>query len=252
MGSERREQGRRPNEIARQVTLKRPFYIGVYEVTNAQFRKFRAEHMSGYVAKHTLDLDKQPVSQVSWEDAAEYCNWLSGQEGLPPAYERQNGKLQLKRPATLGYRLPTEAEWEYAARRAGPDQMYRFTWGNAPPVPEGAGNFGGAEAARLVEVELPGYRDDYAVTAPVGKFSPNAFGLYDMAGNLSEWVNDFYLSFVDSSASTDPLGPEQSGRHVIRGANWKSTSVSELRLAWRDSADNPDQTIGFRIVRYAN
>jgi formylglycine-generating enzyme required for sulfatase activity len=251
LGSERREQGRRPNETARQVTLKRPFYLGTHEITNIEFRKFRAGHVSGYVAKTTLDLDNQPVSQVSWDDAAEYCNWLSEREGLPPAYERQGGKFQLKRPVTTGYRLPTEAEWEYAARRAGADQMLRFTWGNTPPVPEGAGNFAGAEATRLVEQELPGYRDDYAAAAPVGKFKPNAFGLYDMAGNLSEWVSDFYLSFVDSSAATDPLGPEQSGRHVIRGSNWKSTSVSELRLAWRDSADNADQTIGFRIARYA-
>jgi formylglycine-generating enzyme required for sulfatase activity len=250
MGSDRREQGRRPNETLRQVTLKRPFYLGTNEVTNAQFRKFRSGHVSGYVAKTTLDLDHQPVSQVSWDDAAAYCNWLSEREGLPPAYDSQNGKFQLKRPVTAGYRLPTEAEWEYAARRSG-DQMLRFSWGDTPPVPERAGNFAGSEAVRLVEVELPGYRDDYIAAAPVGKFKPNASGFNDMAGNLSEWVNDYYLSFVDSSAATDPLGPEQSGRHVIRGANWKSTSVSELRLAWRDSADNPDQTIGFRVARYA-
>ena len=102
-----------------------------------------------------------------------------------------------------------------------------------------------------MEMQLPGYRDDYLTVAPVGKFTPNAFGLHDMAGNVSEWVNDFYLSFVDSTATTDPLGPQQSGRHVIRGGNWKSTSVSELRLAWRDSADGPEQTIGFRMARYA-
>jgi formylglycine-generating enzyme required for sulfatase activity len=251
LGSERREQGRRPNEVLRQVTLKRPFYIGVTEVTNGEFRKFRAGHASGYVAKQTLDLDPQPVAQVSWDDAAEYCNWLSEREGLPPAYERRDNKFQLKRPVGTGYRLPTEAEWEYAARHGAANQMYRFTWGNALPVPPQGGNFAGAEAVRLVETELPGYRDDYIVSAPVGKFKPNALGLHDMAGNLSEWVNDFYLSFVDSGAATDPLGPEQSGRHAVRGSNWKSTAVSELRLAWRDFADEPSQTIGFRVARYA-
>ena len=252
MGSERREQGRRPNEVARQVTLKRPFYLGVNEITNLEFRKFHADHVSGFVGKHTLDLDKQPVSQVSWDDAAEYCNWLSQREGLPLAYEKRDGRLELKRPVTAGYRLPTEAEWEYAARRAGPKEMLRFSWGNAPPVPPHTGNFAGSEAARLVELELPGYSDDYIVTAPVGKFKPNALGLYDMDGNLSEWVNDYYLSFIDPVAATDPLGPEQSGRHTIRGANWKSTTVSELRLAWRDSADGPQETLGFRIARYAD
>lgn len=251
MGSDRREQGRRPNEIARQVTLKRPFYLGLNEVTNLEFRKFRPEHVSGYIAQKTMDLDNQAVSQVSWDDAAEYCNWLSEHEGLPPAYERRSGKFELKRPVTVGYRLPTEAEWEYAARRAGPNRIFRFAWGDALPVPERAGNFAGAEAERIVEGVLPGYRDDYLVVAPVGKFKPNALGLNDMDGNLSEWVNDFYLSFVDSNAATDPLGPEQSGRHTIRGANWKSAAVSDLRLAWRDSADGPSQTLGFRIARYA-
>ena len=251
LGSERREQGRRPNEVMRQVTLKRPYYIGLTEVTNEEFRRFRKDHASGYVAKQTLDLDTQPVSQVSWDDAAEYCNWLSEREGLPPAYERREGRFQLKRPVTTGYRLPTEAEWEYAARRADANQMFRFAWGNSLPVPAQAGNFAGVEAVRLVETELPGHRDDYVVAAPVGKFKPNALGLHDMAGNLSEWVNDFYLSFVDSSATTDPLGPEQAGRHVVRGSNWKSTAVSELRLAWRDTADEPSQTVGFRIARYA-
>ena len=221
------------------------------DVTNAEFRKFRPAHVSGYIAKQSLDLDTQPVSQVSWDDAAEYCNWLSQREGVPPAYELRDAKFSLKRPVTTGYRLPSEAEWEYAARRSGSKQMLRFAWGNALPVAERSGNFAGAEALRLVEVQLPGYRDDYISVAPVGKFTPNAFGLHDMAGNLSEWVNDFYLSFVDSSPTTDPLGPQQSGRHVIRGGNWKSTSVSELRLAWRDSADGPDQTIGFRMARYA-
>jgi formylglycine-generating enzyme required for sulfatase activity len=116
MGSERREQGRRPNEGSRRVTFTRAFYLGVNEITNAQYHGFRAEHVSGFVDKQTLDLDAYPVTGVSWDEAAEFCNWLSQQDALPLAYERKDGHYVLIQPANTGYRLPTEAEWEYAAR----------------------------------------------------------------------------------------------------------------------------------------
>jgi formylglycine-generating enzyme required for sulfatase activity len=251
MGSERREQGRRPNEGFRQVTLKRPYYIGVTEVTNVDFRSFKADHVSGFIGKRSFDLDAQPVVQVSWNDAAAYCNWLSEREGLPPAYEQGGGKFVLKKPATVGYRLPTEAEWEYAARFVAPGQTRRFPWGDALPVAAQIGNIAGEEAKGVLEADLEGYRDDYPVVAPVGKFLPTPLGLHDMGGNVSEWVNDYYLSFVDASPVTDPLGPEQAARHVVRGANWKSSNVGELRYAWRDAADEISQTIGFRVARYA-
>jgi formylglycine-generating enzyme required for sulfatase activity len=98
---------------------------------------------------------------------------------------------------------------------------------------------------------LPGYRDDYPVVAPVGKFKANPLGLHDMSGNVSEWVNDYYLSFVDVSPVTDPLGPEDGARHGIRGANWKSAAATDLRLAWRDGADAKSNSLGFRVARYA-
>ena len=251
MGSERREQGRRPNEGLRPVTLKRPFYMGVYEVTNTDFRKFRAEHVSGYVEKKSFDLDLQPVVQVNWNDAAAYCNWLSEREGLPPAYEEGGGKFSLKKPVTIGYRLPTEAEWEYAARYAGPGKVRRFAWGDALPIAPQAGNLAGTETLGQLEAQLSDYHDDYPVVAPVGKFQPSPLGLHDMSGNVSEWVNDFYLSFVDPSPVTDPLGPEQAAVHVVRGANWKTGNVGELRFAWRDTAPEPSQMLGFRVARYA-
>jgi len=251
MGSERREQGRRPNEGLRPVTLKRPYYIGVTEVTNSDFRKFRPEHVSGYVENKSFDLDAQPVVQVNWNDAAAYCNWLSEREGLPPAYEQGGGKFVLKKPVTTGYRLPTEAEWEYAARYVSPGKIRRFPWGDSLPIAGQFGNIAGTETGGQLEAQLEGYRDDYPVVAPVGKFQPSPLGLHDLAGNVSEWVNDLYLSYVDPSPATDPLGPEQAALHIVRGANWKTGVVGELRFAWRDAGPEPGQTLGFRIARYA-
>jgi formylglycine-generating enzyme required for sulfatase activity len=251
MGSERREQGRRPNEGYREVTLQRPFYMGVMEVTNEDFRKFKNDHVSGFIGKRSFDLDAQPVVQVTWDEAAEYCNWLSEREGLPAAYEQGGGKFVLKKPVTTGYRLPTEAEWEYAARFVSPGKTRRFPWGDALPVVPKVGNIAGTETKTFLEADMEGYTDDYVIVAPVGKFEPTPLGLHDMGGNVSEWINDYYLSFVDNAAVTDPLGPDQAARHVIRGANWRSSNVAELRYAWRDSADEKSQLIGFRVARYA-
>jgi hypothetical protein len=109
MGNERR---------ARRVTLKRSLYFGVTEVTNEQFRRFRPDHPAALPARQALDPGPQPVTAVSWNEAAEYCNWLSGRDNLPVAYENRKGDYSLKQPVGIGYRLPTDAEWEYAARQA--------------------------------------------------------------------------------------------------------------------------------------
>jgi formylglycine-generating enzyme required for sulfatase activity len=250
MGSARREQGRRPNEGQLRVTLSRPFYIGVREVTNAEFRRFRADHVSGVVNQQSIDLDNQAVTNVTWEQAVEYCNWLSAQDGLPAAYESKDGSWVLRQPANNGYRLPTEAEWEFAARM-GSGSPRRFEWGEELPIPPGVGNIAGAEAAKVVDPVLPAYRDEYVSVASVGRFAANAFGLYDMTGNVSEWTHDVYTSFIDGAAVTDPLGPPAGARHTVRGASWRSATISELRLAWREGASEPTQDLGFRVARYA-
>ncbi len=253
MGAAAMEPGRRPNEVRRLIDLQRFFYIGVAEITNAQFRRLYPQHSSGRVKGPgvSLDLDAQPVARVSWDDAAAYCNWLSGQDGLPPAYEHRNGTYVLKLPVPTGYRLPTEAEWEYSARYAGPGRTQIYAWGDNPPISGQIGNIAGAEASAVSPAVFAGYRDDYPAAAPIGRFAPNALGLYDMSGNVSEWVNDYYLEMLESASVTDPLGPPSGSRHVVRGANWRSASLAELRLARRDGAAGASETIGFRLARYA-
>ena len=252
MGSSRREPGRRTNEVEHEVVLQRQFYVGVYEVTNAEFRQFQPEHLSGVVRDRSLDQDDHPVVNVTWNDAAAYCNWLSGQDGLPPAYTQQGDTYVLAKPVTTGYRLPTEAEWEWAARYENGQATRRYPWGASLPVPENSGNFADKRALAVNATAVENYEDGFVTTAPVGKFPASPLGLYDIGGNVTEWVHDFYTVYPEGSPmTTDPLGPDSGPQHVVRGSSWRSANVAELRLAWREHADGKAQHIGFRIARYA-
>jgi formylglycine-generating enzyme required for sulfatase activity len=257
-GSGRREQGRRSNEVQRQVTLTRPFYLAATEVSNAQFRAFRASHASGIAMEKSIDLDPHAVSMVTWNDAVEFCNWLSLREGLPVAYERRDGRWQLVKPFNRGYRLPTEAEWEYAARYVDGQRWQSYAWGEVLPPPQGSANLAGEEvrpakgdAVALSAGAVPQYRDEHVVVAPVDAYARSPMGLLGLGGNVSEWVHDVYESLPQAIAVTDPMGPDSEGPHAIRGPNWRSTVTAELRLAWRERGVTPSQTIGFRVARFA-
>jgi formylglycine-generating enzyme required for sulfatase activity len=212
------------------VTLE-SFLMDKLEVTQAEFDRLHIPNPSHFKAP-TL-----PVEQVTWAQAAFYCNKRSRDEDLQPCYNEANGECDF---SAEGYRLPTEAEWEYACR-AGTDSDFSF----------------GADARKLGEYAW--YADNAGnKTHPVGKKKPNAWGLFDMHGNVAEWCNDVYdKAYYKVSPEANPRGPAVGKENVIRGGAWKS-GADTLR-SWYRLGDNPGfsdaclarDAIGFRCVRKA-
>ena len=252
LGASRREQGRRSDQIERPVSLQRAFYLGTHEVTNAQYKRFAPGHSSGHAGGNTLDLARQPVVRVSWIQAVRYCNWLSEQAGLQPFYRIRGGRVVEVDAGAQGYRLPTEAEWAWAARIDDAGRRRTFPWGEAFPPPTASENIAGTEAGDLAATRIPGIDDGFPVSAPVGSFPANSKGLWDLGGNVAEWVHDRYaVPLADRSVMRDPLGPAEGNRWVIRGASWRHGNLAELRLAYRSQGDSGRDDLGFRLARYA-
>ncbi|WP_193164959.1 PEGA domain-containing protein [Microbulbifer hainanensis] len=253
MGSSRREQGRRANEVLRQVALTRPFYIGTTEVTNREFRRFQRMHSSSHVNGVSLDNDNLPVVNVSWTDAALYCNWLSERDGLQQVYRTERGRVTGFDAGANGYRLPTETEWAWAARYQR-GAMRKFPWGNKLPVGKNSGNYADNNAAQLLPAVLRTYNDHYAATAPVASFSANGLGIYDLGGNVSEWIHDLYTigTGLSMRREENPVGPQDGDYHVIRGSSWRHAGLTELRLSYRDYGADPRDDVGFRVARWVN
>jgi formylglycine-generating enzyme required for sulfatase activity len=254
MGASRREAGRRANESQRLVELTRPFYLASNEVSNGEYRLFKSKHNSGSAEGISLNDNKHPVVNISWDDAARYCNWLSESDKLPPAYIETDGHMQLLPTAKTGYRLPSEAEWVYAARIAGRSAAARYPWGTAYPPTTGNGNFADAQIADTLANVVTGYNDGYRGPAPVGSFSAQPTGFHDLGGNVAEWINDYYAVYPGQAERlvTDPTGPASGDHHVVRGSSWRDGSITELRLSYRDYSRGPRDNLGFRIARYAD
>jgi formylglycine-generating enzyme required for sulfatase activity len=252
MGASRREPGRRANETLREVELTRAFYLSAREISNQEFREFKPEHGSGFTGGHSLDPEDRPVVSLTWEEAALFCNFLSEKESLPPAYVKEGERIVAVRPPTTGYRLPLEAEWAWAARYPDGTTALKYPWGESLPVPPGSGNYADASATGLLSRVLTGYDDTYPVTAPVGSMEPNARGLYHLGDNVAEWIHDLYtIPPSGAGVERDPSGAEDGELHVIRGASWMKSSVSELRLSYRDYGAKARPDVGFRVARYA-
>jgi formylglycine-generating enzyme required for sulfatase activity len=211
------------------------FYMDRHEVTQAEFEKLgKIEALPNPSHFKGADL---PVEQVTWPMAARFCNARSRFEGLRPCYNEDTGECDFR---AEGFRLPTEAEWEYACR-AGTDADYSF----------------GDDARRLGDfawfAETAGRK-----THPVGQTRPNPWGLFDMHGNVAEWCQDVYdRDYYRSSPDKNPRGPADGKEYVLRGGSWKSPAEA-LRSAYR-LGDTPGfsdaclarDAIGFRCVRRA-
>jgi len=251
LGTSRAEQGRRANEVIVPILLTRPFYIGIKEVSNREFRRFRGTHDSRGDIHVALAGDLNPVVNVAWDEAVEYCNWLSTQEGLDLAYKKVFERWQPIQPTPNGYRLPTEAEWVWAIRYQGRSAATTFPWGGRMPPRRDSGNFAGKSANALVPSILPGYDDGYSSTAPVGTFPANALGIYDGGGNVAEWVQDYYSVPTPgrSEPIKDPAGPERGANRVIRGSSWMHAGIMQLRMGYRDFGNRGRPDVGFRIAR---
>ncbi len=267
MGSPAREPGRWPDEEQHEVRITRPFHLGVHEVTVRQFRQFvadtnyrttsetQADGGNGFGGNPDLyaydprfnwrntgfaQSEDHPVVNVSWEDADAFARWLS-------------------RAESVQYRLPTEAEWEYACR-AGTRSM--FQTGMNPRDVTRIGNV--ADLAYRNELlggssvgHDPVYGNDgFVFTAPVGSFEPNAFGLFDMTGNVTEWCSDWFHHKYDAMSNDamspvdDPVGPPTGDMRVFRGGSWLAT-MRHFRSANRARypATFRSMWMGFRLVR---
>ncbi len=252
LGSSRRETGRRANEVQYKAQLTKPFYVSVHETTNKQFRNFDPAHSSGNYKNKSLDLNSAPVVNVSWQQAALYCNWLSDQEGLDSFYKTKKGFASGHNSNANGYRLLTEVEWAWLARNKNGDVL-TYPWGSgSAPKDKAVSNFADRQALDLITFTLSGYDDGYRGTSPVGRFPANHRGLFDIAGNASEWMHDWYDSKGNSTGNTtDPLGPDVGEFHVIRGASWAKGHLPQLRLAYRGFGAKGEHDVGFRVARYA-
>lgn len=253
IGSSRREPGRRANEAEWTARLDRAFYVSTTETTNQQYRLFNPEHSAGHFQTISLDGANRPASGMTWQQAALFCNWLSEQEGLEPFYQTTEGFVSGANQESTGYRLLTEAEWTWLSKMTPAGVPQKYIWGDEDSFDEPPENFADESIAQHINFILDGVNDGFPVAAPVGSFAPNAKGIYDLGGNVMEWMHDWYqpVPYDSREEVVDPLGPDIGEFHVIRGASWGRGYLPQLRLAYRDYDSTGRNDLGFRIARYA-
>jgi len=209
MGSPTSEADRGGDETQHRVKITKPFYLSVHEVTQAQYEAVVGNNPSNSKG------DTKPVEMVNWDEAVAFCGKLSDEEGME-------------------YRLPTEAEWEYACR-AGTTTTYSF----------------GDDASRLGEYAWYAENSEYT-THPVGGLKPNAWGLYDMHGNVAEWCRDWWAPYGNEKAVSDPTGPASGEYRVLRGGAFYDQPMyvrAADRLNYYVLPDDRNLAFGFRLAR---
>jgi formylglycine-generating enzyme required for sulfatase activity len=239
------------------VTLS-SFYLGAYEVTFEEYDRYCEATGREKPDDEEWGRGKRPVINVNWYDVVAYCNWLSQQHGFKPVYTISGENVSANWGAD-GYRLPTEAEWEFAARALSP----------SPGGGQGGGSKGGGKVrfgngkdiADPKEINFNGskdYKKPYSIageyrgeTTPVGNFSPNSLGLYDMSGNVWEWCWDWYDDYP-AAPQMDPKGADSGSYRVLRGGSWDSRPVSaRCALRYGFTPGIRYDRLGFRLARAA-
>lgn len=244
MGAPRTEKGQRANELSRKVSFKRAFYLSDKEVSNSEYSLYKKQ----------TGKSQNPVVGVSWNDAAMFCNWLSSKHDLKPFYRVRGDRVIGYAESSRGYRLPSEAEWEYVAKLAGKRRPSIFVWGDEYEGDMLLGNLADKSAKDTVKTYLADYNDGFKRIAPVGSYSPESSGMFDMSGNVSEWVNDVYSLQIPNPKKTyvDFLGSKNGSDHVVKGSNYSSSTWTELRASFRESSYSGRTDVGFRVARYIN
>ena len=219
------------------VNLTYDYWIGKYEVTFDDYDAFCTATGRSKPSDYGWGRKSRPVINVSWNEAIEYCNWLSGKEGYAKAYDSGGNLLDRNSNKTTyikkveGYRLPTEAEWEYAARGGQKAKGYKYS---------------GSDTLS----EVGWYKDNAgSKTQEIGKKKANELGIFDMSGNVWEWCYDWYGGY-SAEGQLNPIGPGSGSYRLIRGGGWYY-SAHYCRVAFRNYSD-PSTThsyLGFRLAR---
>jgi formylglycine-generating enzyme required for sulfatase activity len=268
MGAPPEEPGRDADAPQHVVKITNSFWLGAHEVTQAEYasvigsnpslngRRTPNNQSCAQYKGVSLVGDDFPVTCVSWIEAVEFANALSKRDGLTPAYTESDGGITWDRKAN-GYRLPTEAEWEFAARAGKSDWLFSGAK-DFDTVCE-IGNIADLDALDAFgwrpEFEQLGWmwtvkcRDGHSGLAPVGSFHPNDFQLFDMTGNVVEWVWDKYGPYPEAAISIDPIGPDLGDTRIGRGGGWTNPGLYS-RVSHR-GAEHPtfrEFDLGFRLA----
>tara|TARA_A100001011_G_scaffold27741_1_gene27093 strand:+ start:315 stop:2225 length:1911 start_codon:yes stop_codon:yes gene_type:complete len=243
LGSKITEKRRQRNEILKNVHLNKHYYASKSLVTESNYKSIITSYNK---------VSENPIVNVTWDEAAIFCNKLSKIEGFEEFYKLDsNEKVVGYNQKSIGYRLLSETEWENIASINTGKTIY--PWGDEASVPTGIGNLAGEEVKGKYKYYIKNYRDDNIKLSKVKTFKPNKNGMYDIVGNVSEWVHDFYSE--DFFISEDEIlynymGPNFGNSHVIKGSNYQSSNTTELGISYREGQIEASDLIGFRVARW--